>query len=185
MNIRPMTPADLPQVEEIDGTAFSDLLTRLRNKPIHLPSHEREYFEQWMKCDPDGALVAESDGRVNGFIFCHARGRMGWIGPLAIRVGEQGRGVGKKLMLAGLDYFDKRKTATVGLDTFPENPVSVSLYLKTGFRIVGGLLRKVSQPRSRSRQTSDKLLEDATERAEFWRFSYGRFRNRNESTSQR
>ena len=30
-------------------------------------------------------------------------------------------------------------TKTVGLDTFPENPVSVSLYLRTGFRVVGGL----------------------------------------------
>lgn len=137
--IRPMTAADLPQIEEIDGTAFSDLLSRLRNQPIHLPSHERAYFELWMECDPDGALVAEEGGKVLGFNFCHAGPCMGWIGPLAVRVGAQRKGVGKKLMLAGLKYFDKIGTKTVGLDTFPENPVSVSLYLKTGLRVVGGL----------------------------------------------
>ena len=136
--IRPMTEADLPQVEEIDGTAFTELLTRLRNQPIDLPSHEIDYFRSWMECDPEGSLVLE-DGKILGFNFCHARGRMGWVGPIAVQLGAQGRGIGKKLMAAGLDYFDKVGTKTVGLDTFPENPVSVSLYLRTGFRVVGGL----------------------------------------------
>ena len=134
-----MTPVDLPQIEEIDGTAFTELLTRLRNQPINLPSHEREYFEWWMKCDPEGALVMEDDGKIRGFNFCHAGPRMGWVGPLAVKLGEQGKGIGKKLMVAGLQYFDKAGTKTVGLDTFPDNPVSVSLYFKTGFRVVGGL----------------------------------------------
>ncbi|MEW6357383.1 MAG: GNAT family N-acetyltransferase [Planctomycetota bacterium] len=137
--IRPMTEADLPQVAEIDGTAFTELLTRLRNRPIHLPSHEIEYFKSWMECDPEGSLVLEDRGKILGFNFCHARGRMGWVGPIAVRLGAQGRGIGKKLMAAGLDYFDHVGTKTVGLDTFPENPVSVSLYLRTGFRVVGGL----------------------------------------------
>lgn len=137
--LRPMTPDDLPQVEEIDGTAFTELLSRLRNQTINLPSHEREYFQFWMECDPGGALVLEEDGRLLGFNFCHAGPRMGWVGPIAVRLGEQGKGIGKRLMVAGLDYFDKVGTQTVGLDTFPENPVSVSLYLNTGFRVVGGL----------------------------------------------
>ena len=42
--LRPMTEADLPQVEEIDGTAFTELPTRLRNQPIDLPSHELDHF---------------------------------------------------------------------------------------------------------------------------------------------
>ena len=81
----------------------------------------------------------EEDGRIIGFNFCHAGPRMGWGGAIAIRLDEQGRGIGNRLMLAGLDYFDQVGTQTVGLDTFPENPVSVSLYLRTGFRVVGGL----------------------------------------------
>ncbi|NOZ24303.1 MAG: GNAT family N-acetyltransferase [Planctomycetes bacterium] len=137
--IRPMTETDLPQVEEIDGTAFTELLTRLRNQPINLPSHEKEYFRSWMECDPEGSLVLEGGGEILGFNFCHARGRMGWVGPIAVRLDAQGKGIGKKLMVAGLDYFDRVGTKTVGLDTFPENPVSVSLYLRTGFRVVGGL----------------------------------------------
>jgi ribosomal protein S18 acetylase RimI-like enzyme len=43
-------------------------------------------------------------------------------------------------MMAGLSYLDRARVKVVGLDTFAQNPVSVSLYLKLGFQIVGGLL---------------------------------------------
>lgn len=163
--IRPMTAADVAQIEEIDDTAFSDLLSRLRHQPIHLPSHERAYFQLWMECDPGGALVAEEGGRVLGFNFCHAGPRMGWIGPLAVRVGAQRKGIGKKLMLAGLKHFDKVGTKTVGLDTFPENPVSVSLYLKTGFRVVGGLfMLSMEIPRKRTTLPVSRIGLDEVDR---------------------
>lgn len=139
MKIRRMRSSDLPQVEEIDGTAFTELISRLRNRKISLASHERKYFELWMENNPAGSLVAEENETIVGFNFCHAGPRMGWIGPLAVKPGQQGKGIGRKLMLAGMKYFDRVGTSTVGLDTFPENPVSVSLYLSMGFRIVGGL----------------------------------------------
>jgi len=164
-NIRPMALADLPQVQEIDGTAFTELLSRLRHQPIELPPHEREYFEHWMRCDPDGMLVYEDGEEILGFNCCHAGPRMGWIGPIAVRLGKQTRGVGKALMLAGLEYFDRVGTKTVGLDTFPENPVSVSLYLKTGFRVVGGLfLLTMEIPEKRETLAVTHITVDDAER---------------------
>ena len=138
--IRTMKASDLEQVAQIDGHSFSDLLTKLLHKEVNLPPHEAEYFNFWRTKGAKGALVEEEDGRINGFIFCHARGRSGWIGPLAVRVDAQGRGTGKRLMVAGLKYLDRARVKLVGLDTFAQNPVSVSLYLKNGFQLVGGLM---------------------------------------------
>ncbi len=138
--IRPMKPADMKEVSRIDGESFSDLLTKLYHTPVNLPPHEAEYLDFWRAREPKGSLVEEEDGRINGFVFCHKRGKSAWIGPLAVRVGLQGRGTGKRLMEAGLKYLDRAGAKLVGLDTFAQNPISVSLYLKFGFRLVGGLL---------------------------------------------
>ena len=138
--IRLMKASDLEQVSQIDGHSFSDLLTKLMHTKVDLPPHEMEYFDFWRTKGAKGALVEEENGRINGFIFCHARGRSGWIGPLAVRVDAQGKGAGKRLMAAGLKYFDRQRVKRVGLDTFAQNPISVSLYLKNGFQLVGGLV---------------------------------------------
>ena len=138
--IRPMKASDIEHISQIDGDSFSDLLTKLLHTKVDLPPHETEYFDFWRTKGVKGALVEEEDGRINGFIFCHARGRSGWIGPLAVRVDLQGKGTGKRLMAAGLKYLDQARVKLVGLDTFAQNPISVSLYLKNGFQLVGGLL---------------------------------------------
>jgi GNAT superfamily N-acetyltransferase len=135
-----MKPSDLDQVSQIDGDSFSDLLTRLYHTKTDLPPHEMEYLKFWQSAEPKGSIVEEEKGRITGFIFCHARGRSAWIGPIAVRVDAQGRGTGKRLMAAGLKYLDRAGLKLVGLDTFAQNPVSVSLYLKFGFQLVGGLL---------------------------------------------
>ena len=138
--IRSMKPSDLDQVSQIDGDSFSDLLTKLYHTKVDLPPHEMEYLRFWQSKDQKGAIVEEEGGRINGFVFCHARGRSAWIGPIAVRVGAQGHGIGKRLMQAGLKNLDEAGVRLVGLDTFAQNPVSVSLYLKCGFQLVGGLL---------------------------------------------
>ncbi len=141
MNIRPLRADDIPAAVELDADSFRDLFERLTGKPTDLPPRETAYFEHWMRADPDGALVAEDAGELVGLIFCHARGRAGWIGPLAVRPGRQARGLGKALLRAGLQYFERRGCRWVGLDTYPQNPVSVSLYLKAGFRIRYAMLQ--------------------------------------------
>jgi len=127
--IRPARPADVEGLRELDREAFQATLRR-----------EREYFEFWMQTDPEGALVAEEDGVLVGMNMNHARGRNGWFGPLAVKPQWQGRGVGRQLLEAGLAYLESRHCQTIGLDTFGENPVAVSLYLHYGFAVAGANL---------------------------------------------
>jgi len=141
MIIRPIRPDEIPEVRELDRTTFQDLFVRLRGRPASLDIREVEYFELWHHTDPEGAMVAEEDGEIIALSMCHARGTAGWVGPLAVKPDAQSRGVGKQLMAAAFDYFGRRGCRWVGLDTYPENPVSVSLYLKSGMRVLQTMLQ--------------------------------------------
>ncbi len=136
MTIRPLRPDDVPAVLALDTEAFGDLFERLTGQPANMTVREAAYFHHWRRTDPEGAMVAEEDGQIVGINICHARGRGGWVGPLAVKPNCQSSGIGKALMAAAFDYFDSRGCAWVGLDTYPQNPVSVSLYLKSGMRIL-------------------------------------------------
>lgn len=57
-----MKKSDLHQLEEIDETAFTELLYRLRNSLFIPPSRQRKYFAFWMKRDPSSSL-AEEEGK--------------------------------------------------------------------------------------------------------------------------
>ena len=136
MTIRPLDASEIPAALTLDTQAFGDLFLRLTGKPVNMVPREPAYFEHWCRTDPDGAMVAEESGEIVALNMCHARGRGGWIGPLAVRPDCQSRGVGKALLAAAFDYFGRKGCHWVGLDTYPQNPVSVSLYLKSGMRIL-------------------------------------------------
>lgn len=137
---RPMQATDLPRVRQLDRDSFGALFHELTGQPDRLPLREPEYFAHWLATDPKGALVAVADGELVGLNFNHARGVRAWIGPLAMKPGVQLRGGGRRLCELGLAYLESRGCTSIGLDTYANNPVSVSLYLKLGFEIVGGTL---------------------------------------------
>lgn len=138
--VRPVRPNEIEAVRELDSAAFADLFTSLTGTEVKLSLREREYFDFWCETDPDGALVALQGQRIVGLSMNHARGRTGWIGPLAVSTDCQGKGIGKALLLDGMRYLDAKGCRHVGLDTFANNPVSVSLYLKHGFEICGAFV---------------------------------------------
>lgn len=140
IEIRPVRPDELSTVQKLDAEIFAELFTRLTGKHTPATLREREYFDIWSQTDPEGALVAIEDGEIVGLNFCHARGRSGWIGPLAVCVGHQGQGIGKLLLERGVEYLETSGCEHIGLDTFANNPVSVSLYLKAGLQICGAFV---------------------------------------------
>ena len=141
MIIRPLETDEIPLVLELDRACFADLFARLTGRSSEFAMREAEYFEFWSGTDPEGAMVAELDGEIVALSMCHARGAAGWIGPLAVRPDLQSQGLGKQLMEAAFDYFARRECQWVGLDTYPQNPVSVSLYLKHGMRVLQTMLQ--------------------------------------------
>jgi len=163
--IRTMRPEDIDTVMELDRVTFEDLQAKLSGRPFHLPLREREFFEFWLSTDPEGALVAEEDGRIIGLNINHARGASGWFGPLAVSPDAQSAGTGKALLRAGMDYLQRAGCALIGLDTYPNNPVAVSMYLKHGFEIVGSTVQlRLALPEGQNAPEPDGALrvEDVT-----------------------
>jgi len=134
--IRPVRAEELVTAQRLDAQIFGDLFTKLTGQSIDLPLRELDYFWHWKRTDPEGALVAETDEGIVGINFCHARGKMGWFGPLGVATHAQGQGIGKKLLRAGIRYLEGAGCDVIGLDTFANNPVSVNLYLSAGFNIL-------------------------------------------------
>jgi len=132
--IRPMVAADVDAVRDIDHAAFSVWWEKLRGETVRLAPRSRENILYRLARDPAGCFVAEEAGRVVGLIFSTTWGGVGWFGTFAVRPTHQGRGIGRRLIAASLDYLRQDPYRLVGLETMPESANNVGLYLKAGFQ---------------------------------------------------
>lgn len=140
MRIRRARPEEEGLLQALDTAAFSHLHSTLTGRPVQVPPRELAYYRFWQKTFPEGLLVAEEEGEVLGYVAVHPRGEWGWVGPLAVWPKVQQRGIGRALMEAGMEALEEQGCRFIGLDTYGENPISVSLYLRLGFGVIGGTL---------------------------------------------
>jgi hypothetical protein len=58
-----------------------------------------------------------------------------WFGTFAVLPDYQKRGIGQRLLAAGLRYLRQTPHRMIGLETMPESPYNLGLYVKQGFRL--------------------------------------------------
>jgi len=133
IDIRQMHEEDADAVRQVDAIAFGVWWKQLRREVTDLPVRTRASVLSCLEKDPGGCFVAEEDGRVVGIIFSRTWGCVGWFGPLAVSPECQGRGIGQQLIAASLDYL-RRNGGIIGLETMPESPYNLGLYLRLGFQ---------------------------------------------------
>jgi len=143
--IRLMREEDTEAVRQVDALAFGTWWRQLRGEPAELPRRTRTNVLALRDKDPEGCFVAEEDDRVVGLIFSRTWGGVGWFGTFAVLPEYQGRGVGKQLIGASLEYLRRDANRVIGLETMPESPYNLGLYLRRGFqaRLPTLLLSKV------------------------------------------
>ncbi|MBI3921999.1 MAG: GNAT family N-acetyltransferase [Armatimonadetes bacterium] len=92
-----------------------------------------------LDANPDGVIVAEIEGEIIGYITCliDRRSKIGWIHHIAVAALYQGKGVGKQLMEAGLDYFSSEGMQCCKIETMEHNEVGRRFYPSVGFQEVG------------------------------------------------
>jgi GNAT superfamily N-acetyltransferase len=91
-----------------------------------------------LRTDPAGAFVAlDESGEVIGVVAALARGRLWVLSLLAVRPGMQGRGAGRALMRAALDY---RSDLTDRLIMSTNDARAMRLYWQAGFALYPALL---------------------------------------------
>lgn len=83
-----------------------------------------------MRCEPQGFMMAELQGRPVGQILSIAYGKLGWIGFLIVLREHRGKGIGSALVREAIAYLKESNVETIYLDA---NPLAVDLYQRLGF----------------------------------------------------
>lgn len=101
------------------------------------------------ECDanPGGVLVAEAYGAVIGYIttLIERDTLIGRIPNLAIEEEFRGRGLGKKLIQAALDYLRAEGMRHAKIETLAQNDVGQRLYPQFGFKEVARQIHFVTE----------------------------------------
>lgn len=124
MSIRKMNSADIPAVLRIQAElAFQDW-------------NERQY-EQEIKAPYTYAVVYESEGTIEGYAVFHLLGADSELLSIAVSNSVQRKGVGSKLLHAGLSQLDLGKSDCCFLEVRENNIKARNFYEKHGFNLFG------------------------------------------------
>jgi ribosomal protein S18 acetylase RimI-like enzyme len=135
ITIRNMQEGDVDAVRQIEAAAFGAWWRGLMGPDAQvLGQRTRVNVLSRLARDPNGCFVAEEDSSVVGFIFSCTWGGVGWFGTFSVLPAHQGRGIGRQLIEASLGYLRQQPIRVIGLETMPESPYNLGLYMKMGFR---------------------------------------------------
>ncbi len=148
IRFRPARSADLPRVVEIYLSAYR----ALGRYYYQNPDEARDYLRWCYEEEPEGFTVAETNGKIVGFISVHTwgegQGRQGEIVEIAVDPAWQGHGLGKRLLQHAEEYARQRGCQQLFLWVGRENARAIRLYQKLGYEEVGRYERwlKMAKP---------------------------------------
>ena len=143
--IRPYRASDYEAIAAVTTLAFDgvsiDQNIERRYGVIHgVPWQERKaaHIKADVAANPGGIFVYELDGEVVGCVTCRfqPRTRIGSIPNLAVHPDHQGKGIGKQLLRAALDYLRALGMEFVRIETLEQNERCCAFYPKLGFEEV-------------------------------------------------
>lgn len=142
IQVRPYRPTDAPALLDVNRCAFAG-----HREAAALDAEELSRLTQQPWFDPAGILLAEEDGRVVAFCWTRVHPNAdGEIYRIAVSPGAQGRGLGRRMVLAGFDDLALRRGVTRGtlwVDLADER--AVSLYTSLGM-MQGSVNREFLKP---------------------------------------
>ena len=124
-----------------------DLASVVNINMVTLPEHYSDYFfESLLRELPEAFIVAEADNVVIGYIMCKIEFgfsnfrklgfvKKGHVVSVAVLEQHRGNGVGKALMLEGIDGVLTRKSDEIYLEVRISNIQAIRMYQKLGFQI--------------------------------------------------
>jgi len=125
----------------------SDLPTVIDINMAALPEHYSDYFfESILRELPDAFIVAELQSKIVGYIMCKIEFgfsnfrklgfvKKGHVVSVAVLEDHRGKGIGKALMLAGINGVMHRKSDEIYLEVRVSNTGAIKMYEKLGFEI--------------------------------------------------
>ncbi len=128
--LRPFAPEDIESIHGIDDRAFAadpgyepESLTLFREE--HLEGHDSA---------PELSLVAWGDDHPVGFLLARrwSEESTGYVDVLAVEPGQQGRGIGRALLLHAFAAFARAGLREAQLGVSSANPTALKLYETAG-----------------------------------------------------
>ncbi len=130
--VRPMAPADLPEVAAIESDSFPNPwpLEALRHELVANP---------FCAC-----FVVEQEGRVAGYAFLWVIFEQAHLINIAVDREYRGRGLGEALLVHALEQARSMGGERIHLEVRESNAPAIALYGKHGFRQLGRIERYYS-----------------------------------------
>lgn len=134
--IRLSTPGDISSLKAIARKSHRD--SRFYYDSNFPNSRCEALYETWIekscKGYADTVVVAELEAQPIGYVSCHLLEQgTGKIGLVGVSTDAQGKGFGKRLIHASLQWFAKQGTGQVTVVTQGRNVIAQRLYQKCGF----------------------------------------------------
>lgn len=126
--------ARMAKRSHLDSRFFKD-----RGFPVH---RAEELYAEWIRRDHRQhavlTAICPTTGEPAGYVTCQisAQPRSGRISLIAVAASHQGRGVGRALVEAALDWFHTAACTEVRVATQASNVAAQRLYQAAGFRTV-------------------------------------------------
>ena len=135
--IRTSTPADVEPLREIAAASHVD--TRFFVDGRFDRAKCADMYATWIEKScrgwADVVFVAELDGVAVGYLSCHMKpDATGNIGLVGIAARAQGRGLGRRLVEAALEWFASRRAERATVVTQGRNVAAQRIYQACGFR---------------------------------------------------
>ena len=123
----------------------SDLAVVIDINMAALPEHYSDYFfESILRELPEAFIVAELDGRVVGYIMCKIEFgfsnfrklgfvKKGHVVSVAVLEEHRGKGLGKALMLEGINGVMHKKSDEIYLEVRVSNAGAIKMYERLAF----------------------------------------------------
>jgi [ribosomal protein S18]-alanine N-acetyltransferase len=136
LTMRGVTEADLPELLRVDRAVF--------------PEDPYPYFvlRQHFDVHGDRILVLDDGESLHGYVLfvTTSDGYVCWVLSLAIIPGQQGRGLGRRLMLEVLRQLRRESVHEVRLTVEPTNAAAIMLYRSLNFTTDGGVRKDYLGP---------------------------------------
>jgi len=116
------------------SAAFTDRYRRDGLVGVRVPFLNPAVWRYAIEDAADGAMLWRDErGSIAAFNMVHVSGSEGWMGPLAVRADQQGHGLGKEIVLKGVQWLRERGAAVIGLETMPRTVDNIGFYSRLGF----------------------------------------------------
>ncbi len=127
LELRPMTPADLPEVVELERSVFGveAWTEQMLRGELDFQPGSRHY------------LVARDEDRIVGYAGLLGAGGQSDVVTLAVAAGHWGRGIGSALLEALMAEAVRRGCTEMFLEVRTDNSRAQELYRRFGFSEIG------------------------------------------------